>query len=307
MSLDIRTFVITLSIFAALGLIFSVWRAVTTLLSAREVKFFRMRRDQVLRGWRTLFFAFLLGLLLVFLQFYAEPIAYSFYPPSPTITVAPTLTLSPTTTLSPTISLTPSITPTPAESYTPTITPTPYVPLSVQGHFEGLVTPSGNSVFSLLEFAQGIDVLYRPIDPSTLFKNPVGHLYGVFSYDQMQDGVQWTALWFRDGQLVYFETMIWDGGPGGFGYTDWNPPAEEWLAGNYEVQIFVGLDFKQRGSFVVEGDLPTSTPSPTSTPTVTPTATITSSPTPWPTQTRTVTPTPWPTQTRTPTPTPTDE
>jgi hypothetical protein len=165
-------------------------------------------------------------------------------------------------------------------------------------------------------------------------------MYAIFSYDQMVDGSQWSALWYRGDELVHFETIPWNGGSGGLGFSDWEPEPHEWLVGEYEVQIFAGLTWKISGVFTVTGDPPTPIPSATPTPTNTPTntltptrtpwptatpvptatprptrtpyisPTITPSPTPWPTSTRTpVTPSPttWPTQTRTPTPRPPSE
>jgi type VI secretion system secreted protein VgrG len=112
-------------------------------------------------------------------------------------------------------------------------------------------------------------------------------MYGAFSYDGMAPGVQWTAIWLRESQLVHFETKPWDGTTGGYGFTDWNPPAHEWLPGIYQVQIFAGLDWKVVGEFTVEGPAATASPTLTRTPTTRPTATRTPSPTPTvPTSTR---------------------
>ena len=66
----------------------------------------------------------------------------------------------------------------------------------------------------------------------------------------------------------------WDGGTGGVGYTDWNPEPYLWLAGEYEVQIFVGLSWKTSGRFTVEGQPPTAVPSATPSPTRTSTSTL---------------------------------
>ena len=66
----------------------------------------------------------------------------------------------------------------------------------------------------------------------------------VFTYDQMTPGAQWTALWYREGELVHYETIPWNGETGGFGFTEWEAPASEWLPGTYQVQIFVGLEWK---------------------------------------------------------------
>ncbi|MDH5506379.1 MAG: hypothetical protein OEZ02_04095 [Anaerolineae bacterium] len=287
---------------AFLGGFYAAWRGIKSIQGSGELPYFRLRRQQLMRGWRLLFSAAGLSALAVFLGFFAEPFAYTVIEVTTTPTLTPTITLTPSMTLSPTITLTPSITPTLQYTYTPTITPTAFVPASVYNLFESQVTPNPDAAFSEFVFAQGLDALYRPIGRGTIFQNPVGHIYALFSYDKMLVGVQWTALWFRNGEMVYFETKPWDGATGGFGFTDWEPEPGEWLPGNYLVQIFVGLEWKRSGEFVVEGSPPTLTPSATATGTPTLTPTITPTQTPWPTQTRTpMTPsvTPQPTLTRT--------
>jgi len=102
-------------------------------------------------------------------------------------------------------------------------------------------------------------------------------------------GSQWTALWFRDSELIDFETLPWDGESGGYGFTETKLLPEEWLPGIYEVRIFVGETWKVSGSFEVIGDPFTPTPTITLTPTRTPTLTPTLTPTP--TRTPTLTPT----------------
>ncbi|MDP3185938.1 MAG: hypothetical protein Q8M58_11740, partial [Anaerolineales bacterium] len=137
--------------------------------------------------------------------------------------------------------------------------------------------------------------------PSTVFQNPVRHMYAAFTYDQMVPGAQWTALWYRDGKLVHFETKPWDGAVGGYGFTDWNPPPVEWLPGTYVVQIFVGVDWKVVGQFIVQGEPSTSTP--TLTPSLSPTPTLTRTPSRTPTPSKTPTATWTPIPSRTPRPT----
>jgi hypothetical protein len=119
--------------------------------------------------------------------------------------------------------------------------------------------------------------------------------------------VQWSTLWFRNGELVYYETKPWDGQFGGWGYSDWEPEPHEWLPGEYEVRFYVGVDWKVTGIFEVQGDPPTPVPSvtPTQTRTFTPTITSTPGPTGTPTITPTRTPAPTATVTNTFTPRPT--
>ncbi|MCB0833210.1 MAG: hypothetical protein KDC45_07090, partial [Bacteroidetes bacterium] len=87
------------------------------------------------------------------------------------------------------------------------------------------------------------------------------------------------ALWYRNGELVCYETEPWREawGTGGIGgYTSCSSPLGGWQAGNYEVQIFMGYEWKVVGRFTVLENLtptaPTGTPnlSTTETPTATP-------------------------------------
>jgi type VI secretion system secreted protein VgrG len=151
----------------------------------------------------------------------------------------------------------------------------------IEALFESVVTPNPQAVFSPMEFSTEYDGV-SAINPQTVFQSPVGHLYGAFSYDGMIPGAQWTAVWLRDGELVHYETKPWDGTTGGYGYTDWNPDPSEWLPGTYQVQIFVGLDWKVVGQFVVQGEPPTAIASATPSPTPSPSGTNTPVETPTP-------------------------
>jgi type VI secretion system secreted protein VgrG len=181
------------------------------------------------------------------------------------------------------------------------------MPEDLREEFEGMVTPSPDILFSPIQFSRTIDEDLQPVDPAVEFENPVGRLYGTFSYNNMADGVQWSALWYWEGELVYYESTVWEGGTGGYGYTDWEPDSNLWRPGMYEVQIFVGTEWKVSGWFTVTGDppTPTITTSPTAsatvTPTITDTPTATITLTRWPSATPTITQTP--TRTRTPRPT----
>jgi hypothetical protein len=116
--------------------------------------------------------------------------------------------------------------------------------------------------------------------------------------------VQWSALWYRDGELVHYETATWAGGTGGYGLVRWEPGEEFWLPGEYQVQMFVGLEWKVVGRFIVEGEPNTATPTLTPTLTLTPTNTRTPTFTPTPSLTRRPSNTPAPSSTRVPTRTP---
>ena len=72
----------------------------------------------------------------------------------------------------------------------------------------------------------------------------------------MVPGSQWTAIWYRGEKLVHFETIPWNGGENGVGYTDWIADPAMLLPGDYIVHIFVGKIWRQSGQFRVVGEPP---------------------------------------------------
>ncbi len=267
MNLDIHSGVTTTIILMAIATIAVFLSALRTLQSVKKIQFFRIRRETTGQGWLVMFISFLMLLFTILLGTYAEPIIYTYLPPTATIPPTATNTLTPTTSLTPTISITPTITNTPSETSTPGIPPT------IEAGFLAQLAPNPDAVFSPLRFSRRIDNTNQPVTPLIEFKNPVGHLYATFSFDKMLDGSQWTALWYCNGALVYFETLVWEGGSGGYGYSDWNPADEYWQPGEYEVQLFAGNQWKRSGTFTVIGfpETRTSTPYPSKTSTQTPT------------------------------------
>jgi hypothetical protein len=296
MNLDIHTGVLTATILAALGVLLALLAGINSIRAGSRLLYFRKRRDLVVRGWRLIFVAFILIAIAFAINRFAEPVAYSFFPPSPTPTLTPTITDTPTITLTPTISLTPTIT------NTPSVTDTPSMPIALETQFQSTITPNPDVIFSPLVFATKLDKNFQPVDPGEGFANPISKVFGVFSYDKMTVGAQWSALWYRGSELICYETIPWNGGTGGFGYSECGAPNGGWLAGEYEVQIFAGTAWKQSGRFTVTGDPPTPTSTLTPTRTLVPTATIGPTPTvPSPTPQPTLTPSNTATVTRTPT------
>lgn len=276
MNLDIAT---TVRVIFFLLLLFGAvffYRAWRGYQEASHLYFFIKRQQLLKRMWLFI----LVGILIFAFAFafnrFTEPFVYQFFIPSPTVTPYPTQTTTPT------ITLTPSITPTATITATPFFTPTPILPAVISEEFKSTITPNPKALFSQITFSRKLDKKLRPLNPEKIFKNPIFTLYGSFSYDQMIIGSQWTALWFRDGELISYETLPWNGASGGYGYTESKLLPEEWLPGKYEVQIFVGTSWKISGSFEVIGTpvTPTSTSTPIPTKTATPTWTPTRTPTP---------------------------
>jgi len=295
MNLDIETTVRTIFILLLIGSVFVFVTAWKRYREAQKLYFF-MKRQQLIRSvWGLIF----VGLIVVIIAFtfnrFSEPIAYHYFSPSPTVTPTATSTRIPTITETPTITLTPSIT------TTPMFTPNPIMPAAISSGFTSAITPNPKVDFSRIVFSRKLGKGLLPIDPQETFSNPIITLYGSFNYVNMIRGVQWTALWFRDGELIDFESMPWNGETGGYGFTETKLLPEEWLPGRYEVQIFVGETWIKNGSFEVIGDPYTPTPTPTITPSRTPTIAPTFTRTPIRTPTLTLTATVKSTLTSTPT------
>jgi hypothetical protein len=277
--MDIHAGIITIIVLAVLFALLFFRVGIRAIQSARKLTFYRLREKRMSSGWRMLIAGLLLLLIGAWLGRFGEPIAYRYFPPSPTPSLTPTITLIPTITLSPTITLTPTITDTPSVTDTPTITPTPFIPPAIEALFNSDVTPNPDAVFSPLLFSTVYEN-FECVAPSTSFVNPIREIYACFSYDNMSPGVQWTALWYRENEVVHYETYPWDGSTGGLYYSQWSPPPELWLAGEYTVQLFVGLEFRGSGKFRVTGEPPTAVPTITPSPTISPTVTRTPSATP---------------------------
>jgi hypothetical protein len=158
------------------------------------------------------------------------------------------------------------------------------------------VTPQASATVGEIRFSTTLNNGY-PIGNRYEWINPLTRMYASFVYTHMTYGAQFTVLWFRNGELVFFESGPWQAGGHGRASSKWEPAPHEWHPGEYEVQFFVGTEWKATGYFTVTGEPPPSTFTPAPTVTRTPVPTWTSSPVP------SETPTAAPSRTPTATPT----
>lgn len=302
-----------------LGAIFSLLSAIHTLQSSRRWSDYRLRRRYIVQARGSVLLSVLSGALAVGLllvgrswQRSATPAAP---PPTPTFateTAVPPAAAPPTETTTGIPASPPTETPAPTEtatvfvaSATPVIPPTialtatPAMPIAVQALIQGTGTPAFAAQFGRLRFSTEINN-YTLVAPGEEFQNPIKQMYSVFTYQPVGVKIQWTALWYQNAELKYVDTTSWQDFPAGVAVAVWRRPAPEWKPGQYEVQIFVGTEWKASGRFALEGEPPTVTPSPlpSSTPTALPTSTITNTPSITPTWTAS----PQPPPTRTPRP-----
>jgi hypothetical protein len=322
MQVDIQTAVQTAFVLSLIAFIGCLIFGISLIRQGKKILYYHKRQRQISTGWWYVLISVVMAISALFLNRQAEPVLYKVFPPSPTITTSPSVTLTTTITLTPSTTVSPTIT------TTPEVTNTPQLPEMIVTQFVSTIQPGENTAFSELIFARQIDKNNQAITPLTTFQHPVTDIYGAFSYEGMSTGVQWSSVWVRlqDQNVVCYETKPWDASTGGYGYTDCHKGADEWLPGEYDVQIYVGQRWISSGKFSITGDLPTATftktasqtpsntPLPSNTPTVTSTRTMiptrtatftaTASKTPLPSRTPTITRTPRPTETRWPSSTP---
>ncbi len=274
------------SLLLAAAAVFLFSAGVRAIAMGSRTIYFRHRRQRVLAGWWMTGAGLALG-LVAFLVF--RP-GGSFLPASPT-PAAPAQTVSPTAPPTRTAPPAPTLPTKPA--FTSAASPTPHLPLSLEIMVISTVTPQPSATIGDIRFAEALQGNY-PIGNRVEWRNPLKRMYASFAYTHMTYGVQFTALWFRNGELVAFESGPWKTGGHGRVAVKWEPAPQEWHPGEYEVQFFVGTEWKATGRFSLKGNPPTSTFTPTLTPTDTPrpTSTSTFTPTlaPSPTPTATVTP-----------------
>ena len=261
-----------LSLLLAAAAFFFFIAGVRALRLGSRTIYFRHRRQRVLAGW-WMTGASLLLMVITALTFRAwNPFFSTIASPTPAGSATPAKV---------TPSRTSTAVPSPSRTLTATITstPTPHLPLSLEIMVVSTVTPQAAASITDIRFSDRlIDML--PVGNSIEWNNPITRMYASFEYSHMTYGAQFTALWFRNGELVYFESGPWQTGGHGRGYSKWEPATHEWHPGEYEVQFFIGTQWKATGHFSVSGDPPTPTFTPSATLTRTPSPTVTPSPVP---------------------------
>lgn len=270
MNIDIAMTIRVVLFFLSIAMIVSLVMAFKSINAGRTLQFYQKRQVLIYHGWRLFLLAIGLGLIGFVVFQFGEPVAYRYFPPSPTITVTSTTTLTPTITNTPSMTSTPTITMTLSQTYTPAL------PEQLIATIQTPVGVDTSAIFSPITFSNQIkDGVV--IEEKSNFDGPLTTIYGGYSYDRMVLGVQWSAIWLYGDQIICAETRAWTWSSGGYGFTDCTRDVGEWLPGNYEVQIFVGSTWKNSGRFVINPSpanqtmtaqvtpgivIPTQTPSP---------------------------------------------
>ena len=178
---------------------------------------------------------------------------------APAATAIPTITSLPTQL--PTATLVPQPTAetlaTPATSPIPTETSGADIPTATPGVAEPTPLPSPVSAgpgarVAFTALAMEKDDSGLPVNPDSQFPPGDHAVYVFFTYEGMQNGVERTFAWYKDGE--YYErcsqTAPWSWGDRGR-TSYFCHPSTGWESGNYEIHVFVEEELQFIAQFVI--------------------------------------------------------
>ena len=103
-----------------------------------------------------------------------------------------------------------------------------------------------------ISFSTDITENYEAIDPTRLFSVGSYTIYATFSYDGMENGMEWAWVWRRDGEVLEGGNELWEYGSDGPGYIYFNPE-EGFQAGEYTLDVWVNGELMTRSSLTMTG------------------------------------------------------
>lgn len=257
----------------ALSFGLTAWAAIRAFHTMRTGLYYVVREEARKRGLRlaaAAAFILLVGVILaVVIQVIRRPppVATPVALGTPTTAApTPTGTSSPTASATPTPSPLPSPTPlTPTATPTPTLIPPDKLPPSLRTFTPPppAVTAVPGAQFGPLTFAAGApDAKCAPSPPRTgqvEFEAGVPKICAYFSVRNMARNTVWTAAWYRGGEYIAGDPLLWDGPASGVGIAFYTEPGRR--PGGWELRLYIENRLQSTGVFTVSR--PTASPTPT--------------------------------------------
>lgn len=101
-----------------------------------------------------------------------------------------------------------------------------------------------------ITFSTDITSDYRAIEAGQRFVEGYFTLYATFDYSDMADGMSWSWVWRRNGQVIEGGNQLWTYGDDGPGYVYFRPE-EGFLQGQYELEVWVNDELMAQSDFLV--------------------------------------------------------
>jgi hypothetical protein len=110
-----------------------------------------------------------------------------------------------------------------------------------------------DSQFTRLVFSTEINDDYDPVSPRRTFVEGFYTIYATFDYQGMADGMAWSWVWRRDGEIVNGGNELWQYADEGPGWIYYEPP-EGFSPGQYTLEVWVNGELFQQASLVIESE-----------------------------------------------------
>ncbi len=104
-----------------------------------------------------------------------------------------------------------------------------------------------------LVFSTEINENYKPVAPRSVFGEGFYTIYATFDYDRMVEGMSWSWIWRRNGDIVNGGNELWAYGDDGPGWIYYEPP-EGFQVGDYTLELWVNGELFRRAALTVEGE-----------------------------------------------------
>lgn len=105
-----------------------------------------------------------------------------------------------------------------------------------------------------LVFSTEIDDDYKPSAPRRVFGEGFYTIYATFDYDEMVEGMAWSWIWRRNGDVVNGGNELWAYGDDGPGWIYYEPP-EGFQPGDYTLEVWVNGELFQRAGLTIESEV----------------------------------------------------
>lgn len=180
-------------------------------------------------------------------------------PVPPSRTPTGTATATPTPTNLPSATLTNTATTTSTATETPTATLTPSITLTLTPTFEAILNltpvqssrqPRPSAALDLTAVAEGVTLDGRPDQPETTFPAGITRIFLFFSYRDLDNGLAWSRILYREGIPVQGQSYLWSGGETGSSFFFFGDQAG-YLPGEYTVRLFLGDQEMSRLTFTI--------------------------------------------------------
>ena len=101
-----------------------------------------------------------------------------------------------------------------------------------------------------LLFSTKIDDAFEALNPEDIFAEGNYTIYATFGYEAMQDGMVWSWVWRRDGEVVSGGNEVWEYGDEGPGYVFYNPE-EGFSNGDYTLEVWVNSELLSQSDMLI--------------------------------------------------------